>query len=670
MLLISENSATCTGDRGGDGEGIALDNNKNEPGFIQMLTVTSQDPTDPGKIFQVVGEWVGGNAGPFDQHWVQIVDGPGLGQARKIVRTASHGSMNIEIEVEPPFDVPPVPGSSKITVYRQFWHTYIVDNTIDNRAVLGCTNPIQAKPTVPVDRPRAGVIILHCLITDSAVQGNLQRETVGIDATSLYQVAGSPPEATISSARFQYFTEIRGNRIDGEAVTSGVEEDSGIQLRYGASPDFPSPVHGYGVTISHNTIIEADSEFDNLESAITICRCRWLDREEDQRKSVLIYRNTIRDVPNAIHLGNRVVDAVTASNLVQFYDTCITQQAGGGSYISFDLDADGVSSCDNCPLIPNSNQTDLDNDDVGDDCDNCFADTNPGQEDQDVDGSGDACDADDDDDLIDDPSDNCPLISNPGQEDVDGDTVGDVCDNCIGDANADQADQDGDSTGDVCDACPLDFLNDRDGDEHCCPDDNCCKDYNPGQFDTDGDGLGDDCDLCPQTVDYVLSDADGDGLGDACDNCRDTPNADQADLDQDGDGDACDNCPSVFNSGQADVDSDAEGNHCDLDDDLILLRFDGAEQVAWQEETGYFNWNYYRGDLEVAKTTGEFTQMPGSNPWALQVCGLVDAMAVESAAPRPGEAILILVTGNDGINESAPGTASDGTPRPNDHPCP
>jgi hypothetical protein len=41
---------------------------------------------------------------------------------------------------------------------------------------------------------------------------------------------------------------------------------------------------------------------------------------------------------------------------------------------------------------------------------------------------GDACDADDDNDTVLDASDNCPLISNVNQNDLDSDTIGDACD--------------------------------------------------------------------------------------------------------------------------------------------------------------------------------------------------------------------------------------------------
>ena len=60
---------------------------------------------------------------------------------------------------------------------------------------------------------------------------------------------------------------------------------------------------------------------------------------------------------------------------------------------------------DNCPLNPNTNQSDNDHD-----------------------GIGDVCDADDDNDSVLDAIDNCPLPSNPTQSDSDGDGIGDACD--------------------------------------------------------------------------------------------------------------------------------------------------------------------------------------------------------------------------------------------------
>jgi MYXO-CTERM domain-containing protein len=53
---------------------------------------------------------------------------------------------------------------------------------------------------------------------------------------------------------------------------------------------------------------------------------------------------------------------------------------------------------------------------------------NPDQTDLDQDGAGDACDPDDDADGVPDADDNCPRDPNADQDDSDGDGLGDACD--------------------------------------------------------------------------------------------------------------------------------------------------------------------------------------------------------------------------------------------------
>lgn len=106
-------------------------------------------------------------------------------------------------------------------------------------------------------------------------------------------------------------------------------------------------------------------------------------------------------------------------------------------------DGDSDSTCDavdNCPAVPNQDQSNLDSDPHGDACDNCPTVFNLAQDNQDTDSYGDACD-------------NCLTIANQSQEDQDSDARGDACDNCPTVANQSQENQDTDLLGDVCDPC-------------------------------------------------------------------------------------------------------------------------------------------------------------------------------------------------------------------------
>jgi hypothetical protein len=204
-----------------------------------------------------------------------------------------------------------------------------------------------------------------------------------------------------------------------------------------------------------------------------------------------------------------------------------------------DSDGDGTPDCvDNCPNLPNPNQLDLNQNDIGDEC-----------EDSDVDGAP----AD---------TDNCPFEFNPNQADFDGDEVGDACDNCIYRSNPDQNDNDGDGIGNAC-----------------------------ARDDDDNDGRRNELDNCPNAFNLQF-DFDRDGVGDACDNCRNDWNPDQTDVDGDGAGDACDDLiPDAWVvmrwDGPSDADLDLYGVHPQGDylvsDDLLCV---AGANLPWCIHTG------------------------------------------------------------------------------------
>ena len=188
------------------------------------------------------------------------------------------------------------------------------------------------------------------------------------------------------------------------------------------------------------------------------------------------------------------------------------------------------------------------------------------------------------------------------------------------------------------------------------------------EVDPDGDGYrcAYDCDETNPSI-HVGAPEVCNGLDD---NCNGRIDDDHLGVDYDGDGvrNVCDNCEELANPDQIDSDHDGQGDACDLDDGLLPLTITDWE--AWQPDTVYSSFNLYRGDLDVLRNTGVYTQDPAADPLALRACSIYGSQFLDSLLPPPGKGLFFLVTGNCDMTESSLGTDSRGITRPNTFPCP
>lgn len=141
---------------------------------------------------------------------------------------------------------------------------------------------------------------------------------------------------------------------------------------------------------------------------------RIFNVHEGEMQGILVYNLRFLGLPKSTYLvyygADRPVDIpyMEAGDLGRSEGVLrlgVAQMQLNPRYMLPDTDTDGVvDSEDNCPEIPNKNQSDVDRNGRGDLC-------------EDYDG-----------DLIIERDDNCPTQANERQTDTDGDGVGDVCD--------------------------------------------------------------------------------------------------------------------------------------------------------------------------------------------------------------------------------------------------
>jgi YVTN family beta-propeller protein len=153
----------------------------------------------------------------------------------------------------------------------------------------------------------------------------------------------------------------------------------------------------------------AGASFDSLMLGGTVTECDLIAKGTIggvARGWVRESSGNFRDDTNAV-ISEAALRALPATEGPITF-TCVPPGSGPRMGINRDRDLflDGL---DNCPAVPNDDQTDTDNDTIGDACETgAIIDT-------DLDGIADNVD-------------NCPAIANPLQEDLDSDGVGNVCD--------------------------------------------------------------------------------------------------------------------------------------------------------------------------------------------------------------------------------------------------
>lgn len=177
-----------------------------------------------------------------------------------------------------------------MTVARQFWQVYTVDNVVDIRGCMGHGNRNGLK--------RYGVIGLGAMMSDSTAEGNAQHQTAGILITPAYSI--EDPSNFTAWQRFSYFIDVRGNELAGEPDYDSACSWAGVSMWHGAAsgpPENmpPSPVVlGYGVSVARNSISRSDSI---RGGAIAFADTWWEPNGSRMYVNTLIYGNAISNLP-------------------------------------------------------------------------------------------------------------------------------------------------------------------------------------------------------------------------------------------------------------------------------------------------------------------------------------------------------------------------------------
>ncbi len=330
-------------------------------------------------------------------------------------------------------------------------------------------------------------------------------------------------------------TVLNNDQLDGDADGQGDACDTDDDNDTVADADDTCPLVAGAVSAQGCPDGDGDSLTDTADNCPTVLNNDQLDTDTDGQGDAC---DTDDDNDSVLDAGDAcpLVSAATANGCPQTQTPEPTPTFTAVPTVASPVDSDGdgiADSADNCPALNDTNQTDTDEDGIG----------NP-------------CDDDDDNDQLLDNADICPLAvgttATSGCPDGDADGFADAADNCPLDANPDQLNTDGDAEGDVCDA---DDDNDSvsDGADACpvvagtlsngCPSETATVTTEPATLTP--------VPTTPSVV--VITDTDADSVPDSSDNCPTLYNLDQADSNGNGVGDVCEGTPGVTPSATADV---------------------------------------------------------------------------------------------------------------------
>jgi hypothetical protein len=297
MLLVSQNVATCTGDKAGDGEAISYDNNANTFGLARaaaVLRATADSITISGSLAARQNDRDIRISNYYQGHWIQVGDGPGLGQVRKIRSyTEDPSNDTVTFLISPNWDVVPQAAQTRVSIGREFWQVYTIANTVDHRR----------PPCLKSNRTskKGGGISIWAQNADSVVEGNRQYDTDGIVFQQYYNAEEESCSACGRETFYVDFLEIRGNTIDGEYDWDDGCSSSGIlgSIAIGPTPHSVPPTASYGLSISHNSISDADATQGGAISLMPT----WYQGPPPNRwpfvSNTLIFHNELRGLDSA-----------------------------------------------------------------------------------------------------------------------------------------------------------------------------------------------------------------------------------------------------------------------------------------------------------------------------------------------------------------------------------